>query len=411
MRRWTKWTAWGLGGALLAGCGISDPADTPGRPARGATPVATGDGSSVDGGPQPQGWTPERLKAGEAPPQFVVLSWDGAGATDGTFARVRQAARLNGATMTFFLSGLYLLPERRRHLYRPPHRAAGASDLGVLTDRQIRDTVLNLGLAWREGDEIGTQFNGHYCGRSGVRTWTAADWKREIRQAVGFVGSWKTHTGFTDLPPLPFDYGTELVGGRTPCLGGGRTLRKAARQLGWKYDASGTGRQVWPRRNRGLWRLPVQTLPFPGRAAEVRGTDHDILRAQIPHGFYGSAHRRPHWRKEARAVLQAGFERAYRGNRAPLVLGNHFAHWNGGIHLEAVHELLTRNARRPDVRFVSFKQLVAWLELQDPAVLAALRALPVGKAPAKGWADYLSPAARPGPAHPDLPRTEPRKTG
>ncbi|GAB2834543.1 hypothetical protein GCM10022221_36760 [Actinocorallia aurea] len=380
----------GLGGALLAGCGLFDKA--PEAPAPG-TPAASvpGDGSAVVSGPQPRAWTPERIRPGERPPQFVVLSWDGAGTAAGTFARVRQTARLNGATMTFFLSGLHLLPERQRDLYRPPHRPAGASRHVSPTDAQIRDTILNLGLAWREGNEIGAQVNGRRC--AGVRRWTAADWKSEIEQSVGFVGAWKTHTGFTDLPPLPFDPAADLAGGRAPCPGGPRALRKAARQLGWKYDAGGTGRQVWPHRDRGLWRLPVQTLPLPGRAREVRGTDLDLLRVQVHRGRHGSAHLRPRWRKQAGAVLQAGFERAYRGNRAPLIVGTHLAHWNGGIYLEAVQELLTRNARRPDVRFVSYRQLVEWLELQDPAVLARLRALPVGKAPARGWPRYLAPAS------------------
>ncbi|MDX6743557.1 hypothetical protein [Actinocorallia sp. A-T 12471] len=401
MRRWTRWAAWGLACALLSGCGIGGdgsaddlsgpPApDTPPASVPGPTPL--GDGSTAVAGPQPRAWTPERLKPGERPPQFVVLSWDGAGATDGTFARFRQTARLHGATMTFFLSGLYLLPERERARYRPPHRSPGASDIGYLKDRQIRDTILNVALAWREGHEIGTHFNGHFCGPDGVRSWTASDWKSEIRQALGFVGSWKTHTGFTDLPPLPFDYAAELVGGRAPCLEGGRALRKAARQLGWKYDTSGTGRQVWPREVRGLWHLPIQSLPFPGRTGEVLAMDYNILRAQLPHGMYGSAHQRPRWRAQADAFFQGGFDRAYRGNRAPLVIGNHFAHWNGGIYLDAVHDFLVRNARRPDVRFVSFRQLVAWLELQDPAVLRALRALPVGQGPIGGW-ESLSPAS------------------
>lgn len=162
----------------------------------------------------------ERLEPGEKPPQFVIFSWDGAGELDnGLFERFRKLAVEHDAKMTFFLSGVYLLPESKKRLYKPPRNPVGASDIGYLTDAHIRVTLEQLRLAWLEGHEIGTHFNGHFCAGSGsVGRWSPADWRSEIEQAVGFVEKWRTHTGFTDLPPLPFDYRKELVGGRTPCL-------------------------------------------------------------------------------------------------------------------------------------------------------------------------------------------------
>ena len=84
-------------------------------------------------------------------------------------------------------------------------------------------------------------------------------------------------------------------------------------------------------------------------------------------------------------ALLAGFDRAYGGNRAPYILGNHFEQWNGGIYMDAVEDAMRAIAAKPGVRFVSFRQLVDWLDAQDAAVLTALQALDVGKPPARGW--------------------------
>ena len=35
-----------------------------------------------------------------------------------------------------------------------------------------------------------------------------------------------------------------------------------------------------------------------------------------------------------------GFDRAYNGNRAPLIIGNHFESWNGGTYMRAVEEVI-----------------------------------------------------------------------
>ncbi|MGW1290939.1 hypothetical protein ACWD4N_47200, partial [Streptomyces sp. NPDC002586] len=84
----------------------------------------------------------------------------------------------------------------------------------------------------------------------------------------------------------------------------------------------------------------------------------------------------------------------YETNRAPLFIGNHFEQWNGGIYMDAAEEALKQIADREDVRLVSFRQLVDWLDAQTPGILAHLRTLRVGERPAGGWAAFLRPANR-----------------
>ncbi len=423
MRTLTRRGALGLGAgaaaaAGLAGCGTLTSSDgshhaggsgsgsgsgsgdgRPSSPKPTARPL--GDGSTSFTGRQPhQPAKPEPLEPGQTPPQFVVFSWDGAAEVgNGLFPRFLDLAKEHEASMTFFLSGLYLLPESKKRLYDPPNNPRGASDIGYLTDEHVKATLTNVRRAWLEGHEIGTHFNGHFCGGTGsVGNWTPRQWRSEIDQAKSFVKEWRTNTGWTDLPALPFDYDKELVGGRTPCLLGQDNLLPTARELGWRYDASSPGgRQVWPQKRAGMWDLPLQAIPFPGRRFEVLSMDYNMLANQSVNSTNAPSHNHPAWREQSAGAYIGGFKRAYETNRAPFFVGNHFEQWNGGIYMDAVEEALKHIAREKekgeDVRLVSFRQFVDWMDVQKPEVLATLRTLDVGQQPAGGWNEFLKGTA------------------
>ncbi|MCB5910947.1 hypothetical protein [Streptomyces pinistramenti] len=396
--------------AAVAGCSTA-PHRTPGRSAakgRAAPPVKAqqvrviGDGSTAYTGAQPNQPVPVRLKPGEKPPQFVVFSWDGAG-EDGQklFSHFRAVGKKYDATMTYFLSGVYMLPTDERELYRPPQHSPGASDIGFNDVKGIRATVRQMRGAWRDGNEIGTHFNGHFCGPDGgVGTWSTEEWKSEIEQAESFVQHWRTTSGLTDEKPLPFDYAKELVGGRAPCLEGQKNLIPAAKESGFRYDASSAGGlQVWPRKIDGVWDFPLQQIPVPGRTFETLSMDYNFLANQSV-TTEGDPAMRASWGRQMHDGLIQAFNRAYQGNRAPLFIGDHFESWNGGVYMKAVEDTIKAVCPRKGVRCVSFKQLADWLDAQDPEVLGKLRGLEVGQAPQAGWASYLagSPAAPAGAA-------------
>ncbi|WP_328917926.1 MULTISPECIES: hypothetical protein [unclassified Streptomyces] len=395
----------GLSGPSPSGSAAGRHSGGTGRKAPAPAPAEIrliGDGSTADTGPQNGQPAIDRLEPGQTPPQFVIFSWDGAGEIgNGLFPRFRKLANDHGAKMSFFLSGLYLLPEDKKLRYAPPNSPLGASDIGYLKDEHIRMTLDNLRQAWAEGHEIGTHFNGHFCAGSGsVGRWTPEDWKSEIDQAVSFVTQWKTNTGWHDEEPLPFDYAHELVGGRTPCLLGQDNLLPTASALGWRYDCSSPGGdQIWPAKRQGVWDLPLQLIPFPGHKFEVLSMDYNMLANQSHAATSSDPRNYPGWRSQATASYIAGFQRAYETNRAPFYIGNHFEQWNGGIYMDAVEETLKHIASQghQDVRMVSFRQFVDWLDAQDPAVLDKLRTLEVGQKPSAGWAQFLgAPTVAPG---------------
>lgn len=355
-----------------------------------------GDGSTTEQRPQPGLPAITRLKPGETPPQFVVISWDGAGnlASD-QLTRFRKAAQRNHAQMTLFLTGIYFVPEEKAGLYQPPRRKAGASDIGWLTKQSCHRTIQGIGEAWHEGHEIGTHFNGHFCGPKGGSSWSVQDWKQEIDEAKKFVKTWRTVTGFADLPPLPFDYDKELVGGRTPCLEGYANLRRAATELGWRYDSSHSRQHVWPTRlPGGLWDLSMTMAPFPGRSFQTIPMDYNYMVNQIgPNPGGGNPADRPRFQAQHRDSLVQGVQRSHRSNRAPFIIGNHFEQWNGGIHMNAVEQAMDAFSAMPGVQMVTMRWLCDWMEAQDPQVLRKLQALGVGEAPKGGWKAYLDPSA------------------
>ncbi|MFD5080324.1 hypothetical protein [Streptomyces sp. NPDC058371] len=393
---------------VLAGCatgttgsahGAHGAKKAPGAPAPKSAVRLIGDGSTAYTGAQPHLPRAERLKPGQKPPQFVVFSWDGAGEdSQKLFSHFRKVSKENNATMTYFLSGVYMLPEEKADLYKPPQHSPGRSEIGFNDERGIKETVKQLRLAWLEGNEVGTHFNGHFCGSGGgVGEWSVADWKSEIAQAKSFVKSWKTNTGMKKASPLPFDYDKELIGARTPCLEGQKNFMKAARELGFRYDTSGVNDQLWPKKKEGLWDLSMQLVPFRGHSYEQLTMDYNFMVNQSGTATQGDPDKQEYWGDEMRDSLLDGFKRAYDGNRAPLIIGNHFESWNGGTYMRALDEVIEKVCTKSEVRCVSFRQLADWLDAQDPGTLEKMRSLKVGQAPKGGWAPFLSGHPAPAP--------------
>ncbi|UQW99603.1 hypothetical protein [Streptomyces sp. RerS4] len=367
---------------LAASGGTSDGAASKGEAWDGKVKVL-GDGSTSYTGPQQGQLKPERLKPGERPPQFVVFSWDGAlEGDDRLFSHFRKVARENKAHMTFFLTGIYLLPESKKSLYHPPQHSQGAAAISYPTVPHIKSTLEQLRGAWNDGHEIGSHFNGHFCGPKGGGDWSPTEWKSEIDQTYSFIKNWKTNTGFTKEPPLPFDADREVVGGRAPCLEGQKNLITAIKPYGWRYDASSSGDfQLWPSKLDGIWNFPLQLVPLQGKEVQVLSMDFNFLYNQSGDSTQGDPAKFGAWQAQVRGSYMNGFNRVYNGSRAPMFIGNHFEDWNGGIYMKAVEDVMKDVCPRDGVRCVSFRELADWLDAQDPQVLARLRLLDPAQSP------------------------------
>ena len=126
------------------------------------------------------------------------------------------------------MSAVYLLDRAHSSLYRPPRHSPGASDIGFafaengLAPRDVvRGMLGQIAAAYREGNEIGSHWGGHFClGQPGnVSEWDAADWTQELNQFNALLFDANARMGLRPRVPLPFDVHA-VVGERTPCLEG-----------------------------------------------------------------------------------------------------------------------------------------------------------------------------------------------
>jgi hypothetical protein len=294
------------------------------------------------------------------PPQFVISSFDGSGGAR-LWKYWRGVARRAHAHFTFFVSGVYLLDWAHHDRYAPPGNARGTSAIGFAPDAAwVAAMRAQIALGYRDGHEIGTHYNGHFCGPGGVGTWTAADWSAELDQFDRLL--------FGSGRKLPFQQ-TAIVGGRTPCLEGNlNALYPVLAKRGFRYDASRTALLgSWPVRSHGIWSFPLLELPFIGHTFRVVSMDYNFMANQIdepPAQIENETYR----------TLWNAFRASYLGNRAPLSLGNHFETWESWAYDHALTRFLLRACRLPEVRCSSFAELADWLGSESPKRLARFRA-------------------------------------
>jgi hypothetical protein len=308
------------------------------------------------------------------PPQFLVVSFDGSGGTQ-LWPYWRDVARRAHAHFTFFVSGVYLLAEDRRGLYHPPEHSAGYSAIGfaqpfdgLTAEARVGETLRQIGLAYREGNEIGTHFNGHFCAPvpESVGDWTSADWRQELDQFRTLMFDASKNNGLEPAVRLPFGPG-EVTGERTPCLEGKLpALLPVLAERGFRYDASRIAPLgSWPYRLQGgVWEFPLQLIPFVGHTYPVVSMDYNFFYNQTLAGLSPAVSE-----QQAHDSLWRAFLETYHGNRAPLSFANHFETWQDWAYDKALARVVVQACGLPEVRCVSFRELADWLEAQPAARL------------------------------------------
>jgi hypothetical protein len=309
----------------------------------------------------------ETAPAGSAgrPPQFLVVSFDGAGDAVDLRDWMANGDRLD-ARFTFFLSGVYLLAGDQSVRYGPPQHVRGASDIGFAIkpdDADVRtglhDLVAALNDADELGHEIGSHFNGHFCGRrpGAVGFWGPNDWRNELDQFDALVENVGANNGLEDRLHI-----RPVVGTRTPCLEGNLvTLRAVLAERGMRYDASVAGYAgVWPWRD-GVWVFPIPLVPVDGESFSTLASDYNFYLNQTAAADV-DASETPALAEQTYRSLRAYFDVRYAGDRAPMSIAYHFEDWNHGAYRDALLHLLEDVCGRRDVRCTTYRDLTNWLE-------------------------------------------------
>lgn len=317
------------------------------------------------------------LQPGEEPPQFILFSFDGSG-SHVKWQRFLAAAEQVGAQFTGFLSGVYLLTTDNATAYTGPGHDPGDSSIGFGgTPEDLRLLIEDMNTAYSRGHEIGTHFNGHFCvgnGPSG-NDWSTAQWSDEIEQFLEFFADHRAINGLADLPELTVP--TEAIqGGRTPCLEGDpAVLFPAMAEHGMSYDSSRpvTG-LIWPQQLHGLWEFGMPVVPVEFTGSKMIAMDYNFW-----FQFNGARDEPARAEEFTAAVLSTYhdmYENAFTGNRAPLVIGNHFNNWSGNAFNPAIERFMLEVCDRPETVCTTYQNVIAWMDAQKPAVLAELMARP-----------------------------------
>ena len=355
-------------------------------------PTASESSSTAE--PAPPGERPAtnvpmtKLNPGDKAPQFIIFSFDGAGSHQ-RWNEFMAAAEPTNSRFVGFLSGIYLLGETAKQagVYEGPGHAPGKASIGYGgPESEIVTEVNDLNTAYSKGHEIGTHYNGHFCSDNppGGHQWTTADWDSELQQFFTFMTDWQELNGYTDVPELivPTD---AVKGGRTPCLEGDWDLMVPAwKKYGLTYDSSIPAPYngiAWPEKKDDIWEFYMPQVYSPG---------FDDMTTAMDYNFwikFNGGKEEPETAPELRDIVKGTYdymyEQAYNGNRAPVLVANHFNKWNGDSFNPPAMDFMKEKCGQPETYCATYQDVIAWMELQDPAVLAELQAqAPVAVNPA-----------------------------
>ena len=332
-----------------------------------------------DDGRPPTNVPMKKLKKGEKPPQFIIFSFDGAGNHD-KWKVFRDAAQESNARFTGFLTGLYLLGDPGKMAYTGPGHEQGKASIGFGgTEQSILDEVQDLNEAYAQGNEIGTHYNGHFCSDNppGGAVFTTDDWNSELDQFFTFMKDWKSLNGYTT--DLELEVPVESIkGGRTPCLEGELDqLIPAWEKHNFTYDSSINAPSpgiYWPQKlDGGIWEFYMPYLYSPGFDSMIVAMDYNMWFE------YNNGAEQPETAPDLRAKVAETYEymydEAYNGNRAPILIANHFNTWNGDSFNVPAEEFMREKCVAKDTYCATYTDVIKWMEMQDPDVLADLLAL------------------------------------
>lgn len=288
--------------------------------------------------------------ANASKPQYVLISFDGAGPLP-QWGRSLALGTKTGARFTYFLSCVNALPRALSENYRTPDGHVGKSNVGFGGSKaEVEARLLSIWRAASTGHEIANHACGHFDGKD----WSKADWLAEFNafdkimaNAFSAIGSSREPQGWKTF------VGTRIKGFRAPYLSVNKALYEALATHGFSYDASGTEREISAPR---AGRLAKFALPFIQEGPAQRriiAMDYNMF-VRHSGGFERRGQSGEFEERSYQAFRQA-FERQYEGPRKPLQIGMHFTLMNGGAYWRAIERLATDVCSKPDVRCVSYE--------------------------------------------------------
>lgn len=314
-----------------------------------------------------------KLIAGQQPPQFFLFSFDGVGLTPNWDTFLDTAEKVD-ARFSALMTGLYFVTDESAHHYRGPGHGSGEAAIAFGGgSKDVLDEIEYLNRTWLAGHEMGTHYVGHFCRGSGSHgdQWTTAEWTHELNQFFSLMANWHENNGITGGADLLFGP-DEVRGGRTQCLEGKlNQMIPAWHEFGMTWDSSQPSAHAgisWPHKIDGIWEFPIPYVYSSPLGKRQTALDYNFWCTL--NGAKNEPETARHGHDIAKGTYDYMFEQAYHGNRAPLVIANHFNDWNGNAFNPATVDFMAEVCGMQDTYCATYSDLVEGIELQDPGMLA-----------------------------------------
>ncbi|PRD45970.1 polysaccharide deacetylase [Phyllobacterium phragmitis] len=297
---------------------------------------------------------------GKVPPQYVLISFDGAHAND-LWQRSRALGQKTNARFTYFLSCVFLVQRSDRGRYKPPRMAAGRSNVGfAFTKEEIAERLDNIWTAHLEGHEIASHGCGHFDGKD----WTRSDWNTELKEFRRIVADGYAANGIAGEPQGWRELAEHgITGFRAPYLATGKPVEKALKANGFRYQASGVTRgPELPHRTSDLASFGLPLIPEGPSHRPIIAMDYNLY-VRHSAGFEKPSHSQA-FENRAYDAFKAAFDRQYAGERVPLQLGFHFVEMNAGAYWRALERFAGDVCMKPDVQCITYSD---YLQKTAPA--------------------------------------------
>lgn len=351
------------------------------------------------------------------PPQFVLLAFDGSSSLDMwketvDFASTVQTSGINNKPQTvgfsYFINPVYYTEKQYKSVYKTPTLGVASSCIGWAAPAgSVMKRVELTNNAFLRGHEIGSHANSH-CSADGTggpsdpltgKTWSEANWTDEFTQFNNLLFNVFSNNKIT--PPQNFVMKftqNDIKGFRAPALAVTPGLWPTLKKFNFSYDTSKINKpSYWPQKESwGGWNVPLATIRVAGSAKNTLSMDYNWFVFQTggssittqekcandpdfkgnkwcKEGTYLTADKYAQIKNQMVDSYKFYFKKNYFGGRAPVQIGHHFSKWNGGAYWEGMKEFTRFVCNKPEVKCVTMKDYVAWLESLDPSQLAAYR--------------------------------------
>jgi peptidoglycan/xylan/chitin deacetylase (PgdA/CDA1 family) len=309
------------------------------------------------------------INYGTSTPQFVIFSLDGSKSLEMWRDTREFAKKMNNEGkpihFTYFINAIYLLTEENKDAYESPRGGRGVSKIGFAeSEENIALRVEEIKKAYDEGHEIASHGAGHFSGQF----WSEEEWGKEFTSFQNLISDVSKNNSNVLIPDISFLEG-QIVGFRAPELGVNNSLYKTLKDFNFLYDASGIGLpDTQPTKDEyGIWHIPLNTIETGEWESLAISMDYSLWILQsngTEEAFKGTQLWDKYFNDVKNSYLEY-FDRNYKNERAPVVIGNHFSLWNDGVYWEAMKSFAEEVCGKKEVYCVTFKEYVRYLNIKN----------------------------------------------